>query len=383
MTQPARKKTVLFLPFLQLPSGHHQAAKALMDAIHEYHPEVQCDKVDILSYSYGKIESLISNIYIKWIHAFPSAYSHLYQLTVLKNKREQKRYRLFELLFLSFLKKMLREKNPDFIICTHALPSYLLQLLKIQGNLNIPVLNVYTDYFIHKLWGIQYIDYHFVTSVEMKSFLTEKGVGADRIFVTGIPIHNKIARVCKPAFTNQNNYKVLISGGNLGAGTIEQLVRRISNDRKVQFYVLCGTNETLFRKLSKLEAPHIIPLSYITSKEKMNSLYEQVDAIITKPGGVTVSECLYKRKPIFIYHALPGQEEINMKTLRNLGLVHDLTGWGNKDAPPIDVQLSSVLNDKKIMGQNQERIEDYHSQISGNDAAQIVRELVDFILKQT
>jgi processive 1,2-diacylglycerol beta-glucosyltransferase len=56
----------------------------------------------------------------------------------------------------------------------------------------------------------------------------------------------------------------------------------------------------------------------------MNDLYDQIDAILTKPGGVTISESLFKRKPIMIYDALPGQEEINLKQLKDLSLVFHL-----------------------------------------------------------
>ncbi len=55
-------KSILFLPFLQIPSGHHQVANALIDEILQIHPQIRCDKVDILAYSYGKIESLVSKI---------------------------------------------------------------------------------------------------------------------------------------------------------------------------------------------------------------------------------------------------------------------------------------------------------------------------------
>ncbi|MDQ0218912.1 UDP-N-acetylglucosamine:LPS N-acetylglucosamine transferase [Peribacillus cavernae] len=68
-----------------------------------------------------------------------------------------------------------------------ALPSYLLNYLKEIEELTIPVINLYTDYFIHQLWGIQHIDYHFVTSREMKEFLKQKGIKDEQIFVNGCP----------------------------------------------------------------------------------------------------------------------------------------------------------------------------------------------------
>ncbi|MCY8235007.1 MGDG synthase family glycosyltransferase [Priestia endophytica] len=369
-------KTILFLPFLQIPSGHHHVAKALSEGVQKNQPHINCESVDILSYSYGKIEFLVSKIYLKWIHTFPELYSLIYRSTVYKNVKNNKRYRLFELLFLTFIKKLLKEKKPDFIVCTHALPSYILSYLKEKEELTIPVINVYTDYFIHQLWGTQHIDYHFVTSLDMKEFLKQKGIKDEQIFVTGIPVHNKINKQKEPLTEREASsaLKILISGGNLGAGTIEELVKKISTNSKTHFYVLCGTNRKLYKKLNGLPNDNITPLTYITSKEKMNELYDHIDAIVTKPGGVTVSECLYKRKPIFIYHALPGQEEINMKTLEKLGVIFQLKGW--KEERSLEDQIYSFFKDHKQLQNNQNRIAKYHQHLITKEPAQIIEELM-------
>ena len=120
---------------------------------------------------------------------------------------------------------------------------------------------------------------------------------------------------------------VLISGGNLGVGAIDELLQIIAEVKpplRIQYSVLCGKNKKLYEKLRRMQKSHIIPYPYIDCRKKMNSLYDQVDAILTKPGGVTISESLFKRKPIFIFDALPGQEEINLEQLKKLGLVFHL-----------------------------------------------------------
>ncbi|MCB6704879.1 hypothetical protein LI092_10315, partial [Streptococcus parasanguinis] len=69
---------------------------------------------------------------------------------------------------------------------------------------------------------------------------------------------------------------------------------------------------------------HIIPVPYIQSRKEMSRLYDEADAIITKPGGVTISEVIQKKLPIFIHSVLPGQEEINLAFLKQHGLVFEL-----------------------------------------------------------
>ena len=51
---------------------------------------------------------------------------------------------------------------------------------------------------------------------------------------------------------------------------------------------------------------------------------DEVDAVVTKPGGVTVSELLHKRIPMFTIDCLPGQERINLQYLQRNGLIYHL-----------------------------------------------------------
>ncbi|MGJ9384703.1 MGDG synthase family glycosyltransferase [Salipaludibacillus sp. CF4.18] len=362
-------KSVLFLPFLQIPSGHHQTATALIDEILQLHPQIRCEKVDILAYSYGKIEALVSNVYLKWIQAFPGIYNALYQNSVYKNIEENKRYRLYEFLFIYFMKRLIQEKKPDLIVCTHALPAYMLNYLKKKNELRVPVINVYTDYFIHSFWGVEYIDLHFVPSYNMKHFLIKKGIRDERIFITGIPIHSKIIKQKQTAeLSTKSVSSVLISGGNLGVGAMEDLIRKIKEVpvQEIQYYVLCGKNRKLYEKLKSIQKNHIIPFPYITCREKMNRIYDQIDAIITKPGGVTISESLFKRKPIFIYHALPGQEEINLQQLKDLGLIFHLDKQG------IHEQLHSILRNQNTLEKYQNHVANFHSHIHSKEPAEII-----------
>ncbi|MGP7815920.1 MGDG synthase family glycosyltransferase [Niallia sp. 01092] len=370
-------KNILFFPFLQIPSGHHQVANAIMEKITTKHPQIKCEKIDILSYSYGRVETFISKTYIKWIQTIPHFYNWIYQNSVYKNINKSKRYRLYELLFLSFMKKVIKEKRPDLIVCTHALPSYMVNMLKEKGELNTPVINIYTDYFIHRLWGMKNIDYHFIASHHMNEFLKQRGLKEEQIFMTGIPIHPKIKKQTKPiSLQNTSSLSLLITGGNLGVGEIEELVNRIELNLNVKFFVLCGKNENLYKKIKQTGKSNIIPLKYIQCKDKMNMLYDEIDGIITKPGGVTISESLFKRKPIFIYHALPGQEIINVQQLKKLGVIFDMSNWKNQKQPFDQFIFSFFHKNSRLLDHYQRCISNYHKQLSNKEAAQIIEEIL-------
>jgi processive 1,2-diacylglycerol beta-glucosyltransferase len=374
-----RRKTILFLPFLQIPSGHYQAAKALMEGIRENQPHIHCEVADILSYSYGKIEALVSKTYLKWIKAFPKFYGRIYRNNVYNNLSDNKRFRLYELLFLKQMRKLLLEKQPNLIVCTHALPSYMLNILKEKGEISVPIINVYTDYFIHHIWGTRHIDYHFAPTYETKEFLKQKGVKESQIFLTGIPTHPKILKTRElKTFEPSSRLSVLITGGSLGVGPIEDLVSRINGDNRFHFYILCGTNMTLYQKINQLRKSNMTPLKYIQSREQMNDLYNKADAIVTKPGGVTVSECLLKGIPIFIYHALPGQEEINLKNLDDLGLIIHLRNW-KEDNQSLEDHLSAFFQDKVKVQEYQRKIQECREQITEKHSSDIMMEILGLL----
>lgn len=346
------------MPFLQIPSGHHQVANGVIESL-QTNDLFECEKIDILSYSYGKVEVFVSKFYIKWIHLLPAFYSWLYKKTVYKNN-ERSRFYLYEWLLLNQVEKLIKEKNPQLIICTHALPSYLLNLLKEKNKLSVPVINIYTDYFINHLWGIKYIDYHFVPTKEIKNELIERGVIPENILVTGIPIHPHFKDNIDRNKSNEI-FSVLICGGNLGAGLMKTFVKKLQPSGKIRYTVLCGKNQKLLNWIQQQNYPLIQALPYISSKEKMNKLYNSVDAIITKPGGVTISECLYKKIPIFIYHELPGQEEINLRNLKKWGLVYHLDNW--KKTRDFEQNILQILSCENHQKQFKQHLDNYHQHL--------------------
>jgi processive 1,2-diacylglycerol beta-glucosyltransferase len=204
---------------------------------------------------------------------------------------------------------MLYNEQPDLIVCTQAYPSFLVNKLKEQGKVSVPVVNVYTDFFINKVWGLDAIDFHFVPNTDSKQLLiNSQGIPGNRIFVTGIPVDESFVPGDQKRRTTPP-YHVLVSGGNGGLGDIFNLVQGIKSASKFRYFILCGNNNKLFHKIISWGFENVQPLSYMSSRKEMNALYDRADAIITKPGGVTVSEALAKKLPIFIHSALLGKKK--------------------------------------------------------------------------
>ena len=365
-------KRVLILPFLNIPSGHQQVADSLISHLEITGEQFLCKKVDIFSYSYGFIEKYVTNLYLKWIRHLPKTYSYLYRRMVIETLFEDKEKFFYENFFFRQMLKILREFSPDFILCTHALPSRLLNRLKRDAGLKIPVFNIYTDFFIHNGWGFSHIDGHFVASGRMKNILLSKGIDPGKIFITGIPIHPQFRKKPLVAEPPRRKPSILISGGSMGSGNMEGIIRLLANQKNspFHFYVLCGKNQGLFRKLSKLKSDHISPLPYISSRKVMDLIYNQADLIITKPGGVTISECLKKRLPIMIYDKLPGQEEINYEELRLMNLAMEMGKWGK--ASDLLEQMSDFFSSPSKLSSYLSSVYQYEKMLDSESPTEII-----------
>jgi processive 1,2-diacylglycerol beta-glucosyltransferase len=359
-------KKVLIFPLLDsLPSGHHQVAHTITEYIHNRSNDVECKTIDLMKHWSPLLEPLLTKTYLWWIQQYPRSYAWVYRQFAYQS-RKQRSYKHYEILFLHKMKEILAEEQPDLLICTHAFPSYFINKLKGTGVCTVPSLNIYTDFFINDVWGREKMDYHFVPDTCMKSSLVGNySVPESNIFITGIPVDESFTNTPHLHRTNRA-FNIILSGGSTGLGKIMEIINQSRHDHRINFYILCGSNKQLFHEISKLNEPNLHPLPYVSSRREMNELYNLADAIITKPGGVTVSEALRKRVPIFIHSALPGQEEINLIRLKEQGLVFTIT-----EGVDIADQVVRTLNDESTMMEYQLSLQRYMRTQDMNDPEEI------------
>ena len=92
------------------------------------------------------------------------------------------------------------------------------------------------------------------------------------------------------------------------------------------------------------------------------------DIIVTKPGGLTVSEAISKKIPMVLVDPIPGQEDRNREFLINAGVA-----VGVSKLMPIDDVISSLL----VYEERQKQMCDMQSILGKPMAA---KELGDFII---
>ncbi|MEI1421087.1 glycosyltransferase [Bacillus cabrialesii] len=363
-------KNILIFPFLSISTGHHHVADALQAELESQ--GLASEKIDIFSHAYRRLEKLSSEAYLKWIQHFPKTYSGIYRLLACGDYQNDKRYTMYEWLFTQQMRHILQEKQPDIAFCTHALPSYLLNRLKPEYP-NLKVVNVYTDFFVNQLWGRENIDVHFVPIMDVKKQLLSEGIDQKNIYLTGIPVHRMFEMGSTYTCQHHPPYTIIITGGSMGIGGISKWVQDLSPGGNILYKILCGRNEKLYCDVKSLGHPFIEAIPYLESKAEMNRLYEQSAGIMTKPGGVTISECLRKRLPVFIYHALPGQEEMNLKLLEERKLVTDMRNW---DMQKAEEQIAAFFQSNEQVKEYEKHVNAYLDEISDRRIEDVLKTII-------
>jgi len=74
-----------------------------------------------------------------------------------------------------------------------------------------------------------------------------------------------------------------------------------------------GLNQKLQAKLTAEAKKSALTIQVIGFTDKIYEYYSVSDVVVTKPGGLTVTECLTFGLPLLMINAIPGQEEENAK----------------------------------------------------------------------
>jgi processive 1,2-diacylglycerol beta-glucosyltransferase len=171
------------------------------------------------------------------------------------------------------------------------------------------------------------VDYYVVPSQEACDRYVKEGVPRERIKIFGIPIRTKFA-----GQTGQDNIAgklgldlkvptILIMGGGQGLGPMKEAVKSLVRlERPLQLIVICGTNVKLVNWIKKLQRKTSKKIIFYDYASNVDELMEVSTLIVSKPGGMTTSECLAKGLPMVVVDPIPGQEERNSQFLVNQGI---------------------------------------------------------------
>lgn len=302
--------------------GHHSAAAAIADELRSRGNDVVI--ADLYEYISPFIYNAVDKGYLFYARHLHRPFSQTY--TMLETNEKTRKLasaiagnslicRKFSQFFDNF--------SPDAIIATHVLSALVLDGLKERGELTMPIIGIVTDYCLQLLWeDVHNIDY-IVTASELLSFTAvAKGIPAEKLLPFGLPVNPKFRNNLSRSEARRllgisDKDTVLVMGGSMGYGSIGDTVKEILDcGMDLQILCVCGTNDKLRRELSSIDAPELRVYGFMDNVEVF---MDAADCIITKPGGLTITELLVKGLPAILMNPIPGHEERNMDFIANIG----------------------------------------------------------------
>lgn len=310
-------------------AGHMRAAEAIR-AFADTHPAgIEATHLDVMDFVSAGFRKLYTDLYIKLVSSQPALWGYLYQKTdeAAPSALSQKIRRAVERLNCRPLLAEIKRQRPDAIICTHFLPAELLSRELGKGRVDVPVWVQVTDFDLHSMWIVPNMRGYFAANEEIAWRMRERGLPAEAVHVSGIPVMPAFGKpldraACAAEFgiDPQRKTFMMMSGG-AGLGGLDTLAERLlAMDGDFQLIALAGKNQAMLEALQRVAQRHpgrLFPQGFTHQVERLMAC---ADLVITKPGGLTTSECLAMQLPMIVNSPIPGQEERNADFLLEQGV---------------------------------------------------------------
>ncbi len=298
-------------------SGHTMVAQTLKESFEAQGHHVSTQ--DLFDKTNPTLNRMIEKSYLLSYSIGSSFYERIYY-DVEENAHKKFMYNLWHFTEKTLL-KMIDAFKPDCIINTY--PYTISSILKKDNYPNIKLFTVVTDFCIPKSWIHHDTDRYYVACENVENTLISEGIPKEKILKTGIPIRdafynkeNRLAIINK-YHLDPNKKTLIIFAGTYGVlRNINELCQRTDTIDNLQTVVICGKNQNLRHEL---EAQNFTNTKIFGFVDTIHEFYSIGDLMVTKPGGITLSEVVVKKVPVILYNPTPGQEGENALWFKQQG----------------------------------------------------------------
>lgn len=327
--------------------GHNQIAKAVANSLIKHGAETKTVQL----YGYSEKETARQNkIYLNACKYVPHIYERIWLHTC---KKPIKSY--INGVIKDCRAHVLEEINgyqPDAIVCTHnnagAVVSHLLETGKIDRN--IKTYSIVFDYCICPYWEYNAgLDYAVLPDDNMIDGMIEKGFKREQLLPLGLPVDEKYTVTLDKRATrkklglDEDKFTVVLySGGNCVSSAYTIIKKLLKCKTDIQIVAVCGKNKKEYAKVDRLirkkDLKNVLNFGFCTC---LDEVYSAGDIVITRGGGMGVTEQINKHIPFVSREKLILNEKINKIYFHKIGLSVPMDKPG--DAPKI---VDSLAGDR-------------------------------------
>ncbi len=354
--------------------GHLRAANAVEEYIRD-NTGYDVITVDTLKAVNRLLDKTVCDSYLFMAKKAPALFGRLYKQTNKQNHFANLVPKLSGL-FSNLLLPTIEAYGPDAIITTHPFATEMAAALKADGLVSAPLICIITDYGAHRAYIAREVDAYVVASQDMLPELAAFGVPEGKVYPFGIPVHGVFFDKSDSAMLlRQLNFDpqvptVLFMAGSFGVSNIIRLYRELAATAvPMQIIVITGRNRRLYEAFEKeVAAGAGAPTRLLYFTDEVEKYMHAADLLVTKPGGLTVSEALACNLPMAVFDAIPGQEEDNANFLKT----HDMC---------VRIQKGNFAQEISSLLQEKRRLQAMRENCAGFDKSQSIPNLLALIAR--
>ncbi len=225
------------------------------------------------------------------------------------------------------LARLLRSRQPHVVVSTYLMYGDTFHTVCQATDFDVPYVTVVTEIgeSAHALWFCPHDDRVMVANEVVAAKAQRYGVDPARILETGVPVDLRFAQ--PPADVAELRKRlgwepytpvILLMGGGAGVGLVEETAHAIDAAAlPARLVIVAGRNPRLEQRLRAY--PWRGPTSVYGFCADVPDLMHAASVVLTKAGGLSISEALAAGRPVILHSAIWGQETGNVRYLVDSG----------------------------------------------------------------
>ncbi len=204
--------------------------------------------------------------------------------------------------------------QPDVIVLVYPLYQGPLDAVRVLTGKKIPIVTVVTDLVdVHRMWFNDAIDLLLVPTPQVREQAIKYGLNPERVVINGIPTNPDIVKETRDIKTIRAELgwdpelPVVMAVGSKRVRNLPETLRALNHSGlRFQLVAIAGGDDSLLKVYQETEWHHLTHI-YNFVKDMPKMLLAS-DCILSKAGGLIVTESLACGKPLLIIDISPGQE---------------------------------------------------------------------------
>lgn len=317
-----KRVLIIYAPY---GSGHKTIANYIGNYFEENDDNIEIKILDVAKYAnaLGKLSIKGFDFVIK--HRTSNLFSFIYDVA----DNSLASFNQFKVMKKAFdnakIRKEIVDFSPDLTISTHFFGGNLVSYYNKLGLTDSKLMTVITDYASHSYWRKDHEnqDAFIVANAIVKNEMVKKGINTNKIYDFGLPFEkNKIENLIskekifyKYDLDATKKTFLFFGGGTAGSmANFEYLKALIKLKLPINIIFVSGKNQNLENKSrSYIINNNIKNVKVLGFVNDVYSLMNVSDAVITKPGGATITECMDMKVPLILIKGNGGPEKYNAK----------------------------------------------------------------------